>query len=207
MAVVYPEAGRVKVKELPESLTFHIPVRKNAFILMFLGLWLCGWAMGEITALGALLGKGWMGEAAPKGTGFEEGRAFLAVWLLFWTAGGFFALSFLLYQLKGREEVTLDGQYLRHVRDFLVWKRSREYLREHVKDIRLSRGIGSLADIMSPARGLEFWGIGGGTLCFDYGSRTIRFGAGLEEAEAKPLIDLLRRRAGEVRSAGAFPPR
>ena len=35
-------------------------------------------------------------------------------------------------------------------------------------------------------------GFGDGNLAFDYGARTYRFGFGLDEAEAKLLLDALR---------------
>jgi hypothetical protein len=41
---------------------------------------------------------------------------------------------------------------------------------------------------------LRFWGIGGGPIAFDYGSKTLRFGAGLDDAEARDVIRDLRER-------------
>ncbi len=41
---------------------------------------------------------------------------------------------------------------------------------------------------------LYFWGVGGGTIAFDYGAKTYRFGAQLEEAEAKQIIQAVRER-------------
>jgi hypothetical protein len=35
---------------------------------------------------------------------------------------------------------------------------------------------------------------GGGTIAFDYGAKTFRFGGGLDEAEASHLIELLKSR-------------
>lgn len=44
--------------------------------------------------------------------------------------------------------------------------------------------------------GLEIWGLGGGSIVFDYGARTHRFGSKLDEAESRQLADLLRRELG-----------
>jgi len=41
--------------------------------------------------------------------------------------------------------------------------------------------------------GLEFWGIAGGAIAFDYGARTFRFGA-VEEAEANQIVQTIRAR-------------
>lgn len=192
MAVVYPQSSRVQVHQGDGTLTLTIPARRNWFLLAFLSLWLCGWVVGEFAVLGGLL-AGSAGWFALEG-GLEAGKSvslFLVVWLIGWTVGGCFALAVWLYQLKGREIVQRDGPYLRHVRDFRIYRRSQEYLLEHVKNLRMGGSAGNLFDLMSPGRALEFWGIGGGLICFDYGSRTIRMGAGLEEAEAQPLIGLL----------------
>jgi hypothetical protein len=37
--------------------------------------------------------------------------------------------------------------------------------------------------------GLSFWGIGGGVIAFDYGYKTFRFGAGIDEAEARHIVE------------------
>ena len=39
---------------------------------------------------------------------------------------------------------------------------------------------------------MQFWGIGGGPIAFDYGSRTFRFGASVDEAEARDIVNQLR---------------
>lgn len=45
---------------------------------------------------------------------------------------------------------------------------------------------------------LQFWGVGGGLLAFDYGAATIRFGHGLEESEAKSFVAEMRSRGWNV---------
>jgi hypothetical protein len=35
------------------------------------------------------------------------------------------------------------------------------------------------------------WGVGGGALAFDYGPRTYRFGSGLDDAEAREVLEAL----------------
>lgn len=41
---------------------------------------------------------------------------------------------------------------------------------------------------------LQLWGIGGGVIAFESGGKTHRFGAGLDEAEAKQVVESLKRR-------------
>jgi hypothetical protein len=39
---------------------------------------------------------------------------------------------------------------------------------------------------------MQFWGIGGGPVTFDYGARTFRFGASVDEAEARDIVNQLK---------------
>lgn len=63
--------------------------------------------------------------------------------------------------------------------------RVREYDVQHVRELRVSPMPYNPFDFRSA---LQFWGVGGGLMAFDYGAATIRFGAGLEEGEAKSII-------------------
>lgn len=76
----------------------------------FLGLWLCGWAAGEVSAAKALWGlvRSWQGDWMAL---FPA--VFLVVWLAGWTIGGAFVWGFFLFSLRGREVVTLEGAELR----------------------------------------------------------------------------------------------
>ncbi len=63
-----------------------------------------------------------------------------------------------------------------------------------IKDLNLNaETIGS--DFFGPKKSIgDFWGLTGGKLKFDYGLKTIKFGNGIDEAEAKHLIDEIKRR-------------
>jgi hypothetical protein len=41
---------------------------------------------------------------------------------------------------------------------------------------------------------LEFWGISGGRLAFDYGAKTVQFGIGLDESEAEFLFTVIEKK-------------
>ncbi|HEY6194047.1 MAG TPA: hypothetical protein VI504_03315 [Candidatus Eisenbacteria bacterium] len=85
----------------------------------FLGVWLCGWALGEyfaLTLLGSALqgafGPGFLAGVMPTMRSTPPSReglpllfTFLCVWLPLWTLGGFGALSRLLSLLFGREVI------------------------------------------------------------------------------------------------------
>ena len=44
---------------------------------------------------------------------------------------------------------------------------------------------------------LQLWGIGGGAIAFDYEAKTLRFGAGLDETEAKQVVTAIQKRCHE----------
>lgn len=192
MTIVHPEKNRAIVEELSEKLIITIPVKRNWFVFLFLTFWLCAWAMGEIAVLGSLLGGA--GFALLKSKEIDPGAIpaglFMLIWLCGWTVGGIFAIAIWLYQLKGKEIIVRDRQFISHKRDFVIYQRAKEYMNDHIQNLRVSATAGSIFN-MSPERALEFWGVGGGPLSFDYGAKTIRIGSGLDEAEAKPIIELL----------------
>jgi len=68
-------------------LTFHTSRTMHLVrwgVVAFLIFWLCGWAMGEVFALGALFSGG---------TPWPV-KLFLLVWVVFWTIGGLAAICF-----------------------------------------------------------------------------------------------------------------
>jgi hypothetical protein len=66
-----------------------------------------------------------------------------------------------------------------------IWKRKKDYRLRDVASLRLSNSSSSM---WTMSGSMEFWGISGGRIAFDYGAKTVRFGIGLDEAEAKFLI-------------------
>ena len=60
-----------------------------------------------------------------------------------------------------------------------------------MRDLRIGQ-IGF--DPVNVSSSLQLWGVGGGVLAFDYGARTYRFGAGLDEAEAKQVVIAIKQR-------------
>lgn len=92
-----PGHRRSRVQPLVGGMELVIP-SQIGFTTAFLGVWLCGWAVGEVFASREVLG----------------GRApvFLYVWLLAWTFGGAFALLTFLWALLGRERLLITRDQL-----------------------------------------------------------------------------------------------
>jgi hypothetical protein len=177
---VHP-AGRSTVREGPAGPEVVIPARRNPFLLLFLPVWLTGWAFGELSVARDLLS----GDAA------KGNRLFLGVWLTFWTVGGVCALATWVWTAFGREIVALPPGLLAVRLDVHGLGYTREFDRAQVRNLRVVR----------PPRGPFVWRVGWdsgpnaeGTIAFDYGGTTKRFGVGLDEAEAALVIADLRTR-------------
>lgn len=187
MVKVSPAATRSTITVVPRGLRIVIPVRRHLFIILFLGFWLLGWAFGEVMAGAALVCHAGGVDCGPfHPTGPEGGASlFLLVWLLAWTVGGGAALLAWVWVAFGREIVTVTDRALTVRKDVLGRGREREHDMAHVRDLRVSLAPFNPWD---PSGALRMWGVGGGTIAFDYGARTVRFGGGLDEAEARQIV-------------------
>jgi hypothetical protein len=178
---IKPPAPRHRLVTLPDGIAIHIPARRQILALLFLPVWLVGWGFGEISVIRQLLN--------PSNT---EPAAFLIVWLVAWTAGGAFALLTILWQLAGREIVSVTGMMLQVRRDVFGIGYNRRYDVSQVRFLRLAPVPYNPRDLRSAT---AQWGLSGGPIAFDYGSRTVRVGAGLDEAEARVVLEKLVERA------------
>jgi hypothetical protein len=186
---VEPSQPRWRLEEGAGSLTFVIPARRHWLVLLFLSLWILGWAIGELLVPARLLGRS-----------REAGEnLFMVVWLVAWTLGGLVAIYLWLWNLAGREIVTVREGTLAIRRAIDGLGRSREFDAAHIEGLRVASQLWNPWD---PASRLRFWGVGGGTIAFDYGATTYRFGGALEEAEARQMVARLAR----ALPAGATAP-
>jgi len=175
---LWPFGRRSRVTRSRDELTISIPAPGNIFILLFLSVWLVAWAAGEVLVPWQMV----TGEIAP-GT-------FMISWFVGWTIAGGLAIYGWLWMVRGREtiRVTRDVLGIRH----RVWRRGVEQQFDvaHISDLRL-------VDDPSWHRFGEDdpprYSWREGPLAFDYGDRTVRFGKGLREAEARELVDEISR--------------
>jgi hypothetical protein len=196
---VVPPPPRCAIEDLGTSLKIIIPSRKHWFQIFFLGFWLIGWTFGEIVVGGILL-AGLIGMPlvkSPELSGVEPAVCsgvglFLLAWLGMWTVGGALAIYAFLWQLAGKEIVEVSHQSITVSRQVFGFSRPKEYLAEHVKDLRIASPVGD--GWFGWPRGTSFWGLSGGPIAFDYGARTFRLGGGADEAEAKQIIAAIRQR-------------
>lgn len=118
---------------------------------------------------------------------------FMVMWLVAWAVMGPLLGLLLLWVLTGKEVINVSSNELQHVRKVPGLRWSREYRLTFVKDVRFVRQYYAH---MHPGYTLEWWGLSGGSIAFDYGRSTHRFGAFLEEAEAKEIVDKINDRIG-----------
>lgn len=189
MTKIKPSASRVTVTDGPGGLGLLIPPKRSWFIILFMGFWLCMWAIGEIMVPIQFF----------KGEIPGVTEIFVLAWLGAWTVGGAFAIYLWLWNLMGRQIITMHGQTLTTRRDIGGYGFDKEFDLTQVRDLRVS-AMGFKAWDYSAS--LEFLGLGGGRVAFDYGAKTYRLGAGLDEAEAKLVVGKMTDRYSSIAKSG-----
>jgi hypothetical protein len=175
--------------EEADGLAIRIPARCNYLKLAFLSLWLCGWAFGMVMGtFGFFSGM----------TKNPASGSFMVIWLSAWTIGGGCALFTWLWQLKGCEIITVSPDALSVRHDIFGCGRTKHYDASEIRDLRVAPFTYIPGDFRN---GFAFWGFGGGTIAFDYGYKTFRFGAGIDEAEARIIVDAISARAPRLAHA------
>ena len=172
-----PYEGRATLEDtMLGSCKISIPAPRKWLTVIFLCFWLCGWAFGEVFALIGVIGG--LGSGAP--------QLFLAFWLCGWTVGGTFAISTVVWALRGMEIVTIGQGELSIEKKGALFFKARSYDLNSIQNFRVEEAP---ADSRSNSSFSDMYGVG--TIRFDYGMKTIKFGAGLDEAEAKFILKKL----------------
>ncbi len=109
-----------------------------------------------------------------------------------WVASGAFVIYAWLWQIVGKEIIEASGQSIIIRKVVLGFSRSKEYLAEHIKDLRaVPMDMSSRGWLMRMAlSGL----LGGGTLAFDYEAKAFHFASGADEAEARQIVAAIKGR-------------
>ena len=172
--------GRATVSTQMGALEIVIPSKRNLFVTAFLMAWLGGWFFGEASAIQSLH------------SGRPDGGAtgFLLFWLIGWTIGGIAVGTTVLWNLAGKEILVVGRGELVHRRVIGGLGRSKSYDLAHVRELRVSPYIA--ASLVQ--RNQSPFGFASGPIAFDYGAKTVRMGAGVEEAEAKQLVEMIKNR-------------
>ncbi len=180
MSLVTPARSKAVLEQGTYGPRLVIPAPRRIGFALFICVWLGGWAWGLVSAVKDLQDPGTHG----------EGRSFIALWLTLWILGGAWAVLTVLWTLMGREIITIEQGYLTVRQELFGLGRSRAYALQDVRDVRVRQPVGQ----WSGARSLQMPqpSFKNGTIAFDYGARTYGFGCGLEEGEAKLILEELR---------------
>ncbi len=181
MAKTQPSASRVLITDTSKDLRIVIPCGRSLFVICFLGFWICCWAVAEVMVPAQFLHSD-----EP-----SEGRSLMLAWLAVWTVGGVMAIYAWLWQVMGKEIVTVQGQTFTTRRDIGGFGFDKEYNLLQISNLR-AEPVGFSPLNVSSA--LQLWGIGGGVIAFDYGARTYQLGAGLDETEANQVVTAIKKR-------------
>jgi hypothetical protein len=95
------------------------------------------------------------------------------------------AVYSLLWRFVGKEIITASKDVFVITRKLFGWKRYKAYKTSDISALRISRPTDYRSEMLSEFR--RMFG-GAGTIAFDYGAKSFRFGAGLDEAEGRQII-------------------
>ncbi len=173
-----PTETRITSSDGSGETQIVIPPARNAFAMIFFGVWLGGWTVGGVFAFNQFTNAG------------AGNRAFLGFWLCAWLIGEVFAIGNLLWMFFGREVLLATRSALEHSYVVFTWSKTKRYQPGSITNLRYIDGL------LLPTRG-------GRQSCisFDYGPRTVSLAKGCDAGEASHIIEMLRRRLelkGEV---------
>jgi hypothetical protein len=174
-------SGRSRVNESIGFIEIIIPSRKNYFVIGFFCFWLCGWLVGELSALAA--GTGIIAGGEPAG-------GFIFIWLAFWTIGGLFALATVIWMIAGKEILTFEQNKLTINRKGWIFNRPKIYHLQEIKCFSVNSQYDSGGWLGYSRR--NYLLNRDGALQFDYGMKTIKMAEGIDPAEARHLLLMLK---------------
>ena len=162
------------------SLDIEIPAKKNWFVIIFMIFWLSGWTVGEGSAIHQVFNSG---------TPLTQ-NTFILIWLLAWTFGGAFAIYTLLWQLIGKEKISIGRNTMTVERLLWMVGSKRVYEIHRIKNLMVNQ----LPKISFGGKNFNYGNNNRiGRIKFDYNRKTITFASNIDETEAQAIINRLKR--------------
>ncbi len=158
---------RISIRHTPDGLGVYIPPKRSMALVLFLIVWLGGWAAGERFALLEM----WQ-------SGFRLPGLFLLVWIIPWTIGGLAVMWLVLWQLLGTERLFFTAGALVREMSVLGFVRRRVVMAADIRSIAVDNA------------GNDFAGLG--TIKVETTGKRMRIGSGLETHEAEIVAELIR---------------
>jgi hypothetical protein len=196
MTPTHPTPTHYTVENQDNSHRFIIPSRKVWYVIATLGVGVTIWVAGSV--IFAVILVAILSNILGSTDAAEEGQwltVLIAVAMLgvtiFWTFMGLSIVQIFLWHIAGKETIEVTPRSMTLRRQVFNWGRANVYLVEHIKDLRLSLPADTpdMPDIVD-AYGVSLtfdW------LVFDYEAETIRFARGIGKAEAKQLLNTIKK--------------
>jgi len=189
---------RFTIQTLDFSTRFTVrAASKPGLVNLFIGAWLCAWAIGEILLIGIVVS-----EVVQSLTGGASslGGSWLGMlaWFLAWTAAGGVTLASFSWQIAGREVIEISHDSFKIDRKVSRFGPTRNYNLANIANLRLDESQPVVSARFMRIGGA--WSAGNGRLVFDYGGSPVRFGGGLDSSEAALLLAEIQSRFTQYRS-------
>lgn len=173
-----PYSGKAKIRFDGRQLKIIIPSKKNVLTIFILVFWIAG-----------MIFSYFMFSQDPDFFDSEMPKEFSFFWFFAWGIGGVFVAVILTWIILGRETVIFENnicQIKKGILDFAFVNKSYEL--KLIKNLELNPADIETNFLGQKRTGPEY-GFKGGKIRFDYGMKTKKFGIGIDEAEARFIID------------------
>ena len=173
--MIQPAAPRAVITSEPDRMTIAIPSRRSLIVVLMLGIWCAAWVAAAFSSVAS--------DDYPFGSSTTGVAAFACFWAL-----SFAMVLYALHRvLSGGEVIAVDSATLTVSPLLVPFSRRKTFDVAHVRDLRATPVSVDLLHVIFLS-GMYFPGLVGGHIAFDYGAKTYRFGAGVDEAEAKQIV-------------------
>ena len=173
--------GRAIITETDNGIVITVPAKKDGFVLFVVSLWF-------IACVAVLI----YGPAKTLGTAGEDAPAWLVyVWIIGTAWFTFLALTTWWWSLNGKEVITLSP-------DALTIDKKGSVAKPEIYNLKEAKNFRAIPDPVKPGnfgtgRIARPWNFAAdGTIKFDYGQKTIKFGDRLSQAEGEYILEQLR---------------
>ena len=164
-------SSRVRVTRDAGLTAVRVAAPRSWTMIAFLLFWMVGWAGGEAAVWRSLTSEA----IRPSAYGF------VGAWFLLWTLGGIAGVLGLLWAFAGHEVASVRGDTLMVRRAAGPLGKTQAFPLAGVRDLRY----------LPPTTGDWTRRAAPGTIAFDHGGRTIRFGTYLGATDGRLVVETL----------------
>ncbi len=178
---ITPSEPRHTVEDNGDGLCITIPSPKRRYAILATGFGLIWVIIIAPFASRSFFGPSYDGES-------WFPLAVMAVFVL----AVLYAVVSLLWLLFGVEMIKVDRDGIKTRRQVFGLGRAHDYDGEHIRRLRAAPIV--YATTYRSNFTSEYLGLAGGQIAFDYGAKTVRFGSGIDEAEARMIVEAITQR-------------